>query len=45
LIVGYAAVITLDRSPSIRRRMMPTITRIVAHNVGPPYVRKASCCG
>jgi sigma-E factor negative regulatory protein RseC len=45
LIVGYAAVITLDRSPSIRRRMMPTITTIVTHNIGPPYVRKASCCG
>jgi sigma-E factor negative regulatory protein RseC len=45
LIVGYTAVIALDRSPSIRRRMMPTITTIVAPNVGPPYVRKASCCG
>jgi sigma-E factor negative regulatory protein RseC len=45
LIVGYAAVITLDRSPSIRQRVMPTITTIVAHNVGTPYVRKASCCG
>jgi sigma-E factor negative regulatory protein RseC len=45
LIVGYAAVITLDRNPSIRRRMMPTITNIVAHNVSTPYVKKASCCG
>jgi sigma-E factor negative regulatory protein RseC len=45
LIVGYTAVIALDRSPSIRRRIMPTITTIVAPNVGPPYVRKASCCG
>ena len=45
LIVGYAAVITLDRNPSIRRRMMPTITTIVAHNVSTPYVKKASCCG
>jgi sigma-E factor negative regulatory protein RseC len=45
LTVGYAAVITLDRNPSIRRRMMPTITTIVAHNVSTPYVRKASCCG
>jgi sigma-E factor negative regulatory protein RseC len=45
LIVGYAAVITLDRNPSIRRRMMPTITTIVAHNVSTPYVKKAPCCG
>jgi sigma-E factor negative regulatory protein RseC len=45
LIVGYTAVIALDRSPSIRRRIMPTITTIVAPNVGPPYVRKGSCCG
>jgi sigma-E factor negative regulatory protein RseC len=45
LIVGYAAVITLDRSPSIRRRMMPTITTILAHNVGIPYIKNASCCG
>jgi sigma-E factor negative regulatory protein RseC len=45
LIVGYAAVITLDRSPSIRRRMMPTITTIVANNVGIPYIKNASCCG
>jgi hypothetical protein len=45
LVVGYTAVITLDRSPSIRRRMMPTITTIVAHNVGAPYIKNASCCG
>jgi sigma-E factor negative regulatory protein RseC len=45
LIVGYTAVITLDRSPSIRRRMMPTITTILAHNVGIPYIKDASCCG
>ena len=45
LIVGYTAVITLDRSPRIRRRMMPTITTILAHNVGHPYLRKSSCCG
>jgi sigma-E factor negative regulatory protein RseC len=45
LIVGYTAVIALDRSPSIRRRMMPTITTIVASHVGIPYVKKASCCG
>jgi positive regulator of sigma E activity len=45
LIVGYTAVIALGRSPSIRRRMMPTITTIVAPNVGIPYLKKASCCG
>ena len=45
LIVGYSAVVTLDRSPSIRRRMMPTITTIVAPNVGIPYINNASCCG
>jgi sigma-E factor negative regulatory protein RseC len=30
--IGYTAVIALDRSPSIRRRIMPTITDIVTHN-------------
>ena len=45
LIVGYTAVINLDRSPRIRRRMIPTITTIVAHNVGIPYIKDASCCG
>lgn len=45
LVVGYSAVITLDRSPSLRRRIMPTITNIVAPNVGIPDVEKASCCG
>ena len=44
LIVGYTAVITLDRSPSLRRRIMPTITQIMAPNVGIPKVKKASCC-
>ena len=38
LIFGYAAVITLDRSPNFRRRIIPTITSIVA-----PNVEKASC--
>ena len=44
LVVGYTVVITLDRSPSLRRRIMPTITNIVAPNVGIPDVKKASCC-
>ncbi|MBT8358641.1 MAG: SoxR reducing system RseC family protein [Deltaproteobacteria bacterium] len=38
LVVGYAAVITLDRSPSLRRQITPTITSIVV-----PNVVKASC--
>lgn len=45
LVVGYAAVIALDRSPSIRRRIMPTITDIVTPNNGTPDVKKVSCCG
>lgn len=32
--IGYAAVIILDRSPSIRRRIIPTITVIVTPKVG-----------
>jgi sigma-E factor negative regulatory protein RseC len=43
--IGYTAVIALDRSPSIRRRIMPTITDIVTPNNGTPDVKKASCCG
>jgi len=43
--IGYAAVIVLDRSPSIRRRIMPTITAIVTPKVGIPDVKKASYCG
>ncbi len=42
LLVGYATVITLDRSSSLRRRIMPTITNIMAPNVGIPDVEKAS---
>jgi sigma-E factor negative regulatory protein RseC len=41
LFVGYVAVITLDRSPSIRRRITPTITAIVSPNVGIPDLKKA----
>lgn len=32
--IGYSAVIALDRSPSIRRRIMPTITDIVTPKSG-----------
>ena len=43
--IGYAAVIILDRSPSIRRRIIPTITAIVTPKAGISDVKKASCCG
>jgi sigma-E factor negative regulatory protein RseC len=43
--IGYAVVITLDRSPSIRQRIMPTITAIVTPKVAIPDAQKASCCG
>ena len=42
--IGYAAVIGLDRSPSIRQRIMPTITAISTPKVGIPKIEKASCC-
>ena len=44
LVVGYIAVIALDHSPGLRRRIMPTITKIVAPKVGIPVADKASCC-
>jgi sigma-E factor negative regulatory protein RseC len=43
--IGYAAVIVLDRSPVIRRRITPTITTILTRKVGLPNVKKAPCCG
>lgn len=43
--IGYVAVIGLDRSPRIRRRIMPTITAILTPKVGLPETEKASCCG
>ena len=45
LSIGYAAVIVLDRSPRIRRRIMPTITAILKPKIGMPDIKKASCCG
>lgn len=41
LFVGYVAVVSLDRRTSIRRRITPTITAIVAPNVGIPDLKKA----
>ena len=43
--LGYVAVIGLDRSPRIRRRIMPTITAILTPKVGLPEIKKASCGG
>jgi sigma-E factor negative regulatory protein RseC len=45
LCIGYLAAIGLERSPRIRRRIMPTITAILAPKVGLPEAEKASCCG
>ncbi len=44
LSIGYAAVIVLDRSPRIRRRIMPTISAILKPTIGMPDIKKASCC-
>jgi sigma-E factor negative regulatory protein RseC len=43
--IGYTAVIVLDRSPRIRRRITPTITTILTRKVGLPNVKKEPCCG
>jgi len=45
LCIGYAGVIVLDRSPRIRRRIMPTITAVLKPRIGMPDIKKASCCG
>jgi sigma-E factor negative regulatory protein RseC len=45
LVVGYLAVVGLDRNKIIRKRITPTITAIVASNVGLPGNKKPSCCG
>jgi sigma-E factor negative regulatory protein RseC len=45
LVVGFITVIVLDRSPSIRRKIMPTITHIVSPNIGTPDAKRTSCCG
>jgi len=41
---GIAAVVVLDRSPRIRRRIMPTITAILRPAVGMPSFKDGSCC-
>jgi sigma-E factor negative regulatory protein RseC len=43
--IGFVAVIGLDRSPRIRRRIMPTIITILTPKMGIPKSEKASCCG
>jgi sigma-E factor negative regulatory protein RseC len=40
--IGYVAVIGLDRSPRIRRRILPTITAVLTPKVGLPETEKAS---
>jgi sigma-E factor negative regulatory protein RseC len=45
LCLGYVSVIGLDRSPRIRRRIMPTITAVLTPKVGLPETEKASCGG
>jgi sigma-E factor negative regulatory protein RseC len=42
---GVTAVILLDRSPRVRRRILPTITAILTPKVGVPDTKTASCCG
>jgi sigma-E factor negative regulatory protein RseC len=43
--IGIAVVIALDRSPRVRRRILPTITAILTPKVGVPDTKTASCCG
>lgn len=43
--IGVAGVISLDRNPRIRRRIMPRITAILSPKVGLPVTTKTSCCG
>ncbi len=43
--IGYVVVAVLDRSASVRRKIMPTITDVVTSKVGMPLTGKASCCG
>ena len=45
LAVGFAVVIILGRRPGIRRRIMPTITQIVAPGIGKLDMKKTPCCG
>ena len=43
--MGFAAVILLDRTAGIRRRIMPTITAVMTRNVEMPAKEGAPCCG
>jgi sigma-E factor negative regulatory protein RseC len=45
LCLGFAAVIVLDRTSIVRRRIMPTITGVVTPNVGLPDNQHERCCG
>lgn len=43
--LGASAVMILDRTSGIRRRIMPTITAVLTPNAGIPDNKSASCCG
>jgi len=45
LVIGFAAVIILDRAAGIRRRIMPTITAVLTSNADISDNNGASCCG
>jgi len=44
LAIGFAAVIVLDRTAGIRRRIMPTITAVLTPQPGTPDNKHTSCC-
>jgi sigma-E factor negative regulatory protein RseC len=44
LVVGFVAVILLDRTTFIRKRVMPAITAIVTRESDMMEVKKDSCC-
>jgi sigma-E factor negative regulatory protein RseC len=43
--LGFAAVIVLDRTAGIRRRIMPTITAVLTSTVELPDKEGTPCCG
>lgn len=45
LVFGFFIVILIDRSPGMRKKITPTITKIVTPGIGMPGVNKALCCG
>ena len=45
LAFGFAAVIILDRTAGLRRRLVPTITTILTPHADTPDNKGAPCCG